>query len=202
MKSIAISGSARQNVGKRDTKQLRYEGKVPCVLYGGEQQVHFSVSAADLRDLVYTPEAMFVDLALDGTAYRAIMQDIQFHPVSDQILHVDFLELFDKKPVKMEIPVRLTGTSPGVRSGGKLLQNFRKLQVFGMPKDMPDYIEVDINQMEVGDVKRIKDLKLENVKILQAKESTVVSVSQSRATRSVEAAAQPTEGEAAGAAEE
>src|SRR3546814_117567 len=113
MKSIAISGSARQNVGKRDAKQLRYEGKVPCVLYGGEEQYHFAASAADLRDLIYTPEAMFVDLDVDGEKFRASMKDIQFHPVSDIVLHVDFLQLFEDKPVKMEIPVRLKGTSPG-----------------------------------------------------------------------------------------
>lgn len=184
MKSIAISGSARQNVGKRDAKQLRYEGKVPCVLYGGEEQYHFSASAADLRDLIYTPEAMLVDLDIDGEKFRASMKDIQFHPVSDQVLHVDFLQLFDDKPVKIEIPVKITGVSPGVRAGGKLLQSFRKLNVKGLPKDLIDFIEVDISSLEVGDSVRVEDIKLENLEILNSPSDTVVKVDQSRATRS------------------
>ena len=184
MKSIAISGSARQNVGKRDAKQLRYEGKVPCVLYGGEEQYHFAASAADLRDLIYTPEAMFVDLDVEGKKFRASMKDIQFHPVSDVVLHVDFLQLFEDKPVKMEIPVRLTGTSPGVRAGGKLLQNARKLKVKGFPKDMIDFIEVDISSLEVGDSVRVEDIKAGNLELLNSREDTVVKVDQSRATRS------------------
>lgn len=193
MKSIAISGSARQNVGKRDAKLLRYEGKVPCVLYGGEEQYHFSAVAAELRDLIYTPEAMFVDIDIEGKKFRASMKDIQFHPVSDQVLHVDFLQLFDDKPVKMEIPVKVTGVSPGVRSGGKLLQNFRKLNVKGLPKDMIDFIEVSINELEVGDSIRVQDLKLENLELLNSGEDTIVKVDQSRATRSAEAGETPAE---------
>lgn len=184
MKSIAISGSVRQNVGKRDAKQLRYQGHVPCVLYGGEEQYHFSVSAADLRDLIYTPEAMFVELDIEGKKFRASMKDIQFHPVSDQVLHVDFLQLFDEKAVKMDIPVKLKGTSPGVRSGGKLLQNFRKLKVKGLPKDMVDFIEVDISSLEVGDSVRVEDIQLANLELLNVAGDTVVKVDQSRATRS------------------
>src|SRR5690606_28413965 len=123
MKSIAISGSPRENVGKRDAKELRYEGKVPAVLYGGEKQYHFSVSAADLKSLVYTPDVHFVDLDLDGAKFQAIVQERQFHPLNDLIRHIDFLELNEKKEVTMNIPFSLTGTSPGVRSGGKLVQN-------------------------------------------------------------------------------
>lgn len=121
------------------------------------------------------------------------MKDIQFHPVSDQVLHVDFLQLFDDKPVKMEIPVKVTGVSPGVRSGGKLLQNFRKLNVKGLPKDMIDFIEVSINELEVGDSIRVQDLKLENLELLNSGEDTIVKVDQSRATRSAEAGETPAE---------
>ena len=149
MKSIAISGSLRENVGKRDAKELRYQGLVPAVLYGGAEQTHFAVSAADLKSLVYTPDVQFVDLQVSGTTSKAILKDIQFHPLTEQILHVDFLLLNDAKPVTMEIPVKLTGTSPGVKMGGKLVQKLRKLRVKALPKDMPQYVEVSIEPLEV-----------------------------------------------------
>src|SRR5690606_34428157 len=150
MKSIAISGTPRENVGKRDAKELRYEGKVPAVLYGGKDQIHFSVSASDLRGLVYSPDVCFVDLDIAGFKARAIIQDIDFHPLTDKALHVDFLELDDKKPVVMQIPVKLTGISPGVKIGGKLVQKLRKLRVKALPKDMPQYVEVSIASLELG----------------------------------------------------
>src|SRR5690606_38850964 len=150
MKSIAISGSLRENVGKRDAKELRYEGKVPAVLYGGEKQYHFAVSAADLKSLVYTPDVHFVDLDLDGQKFQAIVQEMQFHPLNDLIRHIDFLELNEKKEVTMQIPINLTGTSPGVRSGGKLVQKLRKLRVKALPVNMPQSIEVSLASLEVG----------------------------------------------------
>src|SRR5690554_3097271 len=118
MKSIAISGSLRKNVGKRDAKELRYEGKVPAVLYGGEKQYHFSVSAADLKPAIYTADVHFIELDIDGDKHKAIIQDTQFHPLTDQVRHIDFLELHDDKEVSMQIPVKLTGVSPGVKMGG------------------------------------------------------------------------------------
>src|SRR5690606_12654412 len=142
MKSIAISGSPRENVGKRDAKELRYAGKVPAVLYGGGEQYHFAVSAADLKPLIYTPEVNFVDLEISGKKYQAIVQEAQYHPLTDQIIHVDFLALSDDKAVSMNIPIALTGTSPGVKMGGKLVQKLRKLRVKALPKDMPQVIEV------------------------------------------------------------
>src|ERR1700744_2667257 len=126
MKSIAISGSPRANVGKRDAKELRYQSLVPAVLYGGATQSHFSVSAADLRPVVYTPDVHFIDLDIAGTKAKAIIKDIQYHPLTDVITHIDFLEVSDSKPVTMEIPVKLTGTSPGVKVGGKLVLKLRK----------------------------------------------------------------------------
>src|SRR5690606_18491683 len=122
-----ISGSVRQNVGKRDAKELRYEGKVPAVLYGGKEQIHFSVSAADLKPAIYTADIHFIDLDIEGKKFKAIIQDSQFHPLTDQIRHVDFLELSDDKAVAMNVPIKLTGTSPGVKMGGKLVQKLRKL---------------------------------------------------------------------------
>jgi large subunit ribosomal protein L25 len=186
MKSIAISGSLRENVGKRDAKELRYEGKVPAVLYGGKKQYHFAVSAADLKSLVYTPDVHFVDLDLDGQKFKAIIQEMQFHPLNDLIRHIDFLELDDKKEVVMNIPVALTGTSPGVRSGGKLLQKLRKLRVKALPNDIPQQIEVSLNALEVGKSVRVEEIKLANARVLNNGDDTIVSVGMSRALRQAE----------------
>ncbi|HTD42389.1 MAG TPA: 50S ribosomal protein L25/general stress protein Ctc [Mucilaginibacter sp.] len=186
MKSIAISGSPRENVGKRDAKELRYEGLVPAVLYGGKTQTHFAVSAADLKPVVYTPVVHFIDITVGSVKSQAIIQDIQFHPLTEQILHVDFLELDEKKPIAIEIPIRLTGTSPGVKMGGKLVQKLRKLRIKALPKDHLDNIDVSIEGLEVGKSVRVSDLKLEKLTITNAKEDTIVSVTTSRALRQAE----------------
>ncbi|HVS90544.1 MAG TPA: 50S ribosomal protein L25/general stress protein Ctc [Mucilaginibacter sp.] len=189
MKSIAISGSPRENVGKRDAKELRYEGNVPAVLYGGKTQAHFSVSAADLKPVIYTPDVHFIDLAIGNVKAQAIIQDIQFHPLTEQILHVDFLELDEKKPIAIEIPIKLTGTSPGVKMGGKLVQKLRKLRIKALPKDHLDTIDVSIEELEVGKAVRVGDLKFDKLTITNAKEDTIVSVTTSRALRQAEEAA-------------
>ena len=186
MKSIAISGSPRENVGKRDAKELRYQGLVPAVLYGGPTQTHFAVSAADLRAVVYTPVVHFIDLEVAGVKSQAIIKDIQFHPLTEQIIHVDFLLLDEKKPITIEIPVKLTGTSPGVKVGGKLVQKLRKLRVKALPKDHLDNIDVSIEGLDVGKSVRVSDLKLEKLIITNAKEDTIVSVTTSRALRQAE----------------
>lgn len=186
MKSIAISGSRRENVGKRDAKELRYEGKVPAVLYGGKTQIHFSVSATDLKDLVYTPDVQFVDLEVEGVKAHAIVQEIQFHPLTDLPLHVDFLELDEKKVVVMEIPVKLTGTSPGVKTGGKLVQKLRKLRVKALPKDMPQNVEVSIATLEVGKSIGVDELKFKDFTIMNNADDTIVSVTMSRALKQAE----------------
>ncbi|MBU0695340.1 MAG: 50S ribosomal protein L25/general stress protein Ctc [Bacteroidetes bacterium] len=186
MNTIAISGSPRENVGKRDAKELRYTGKVPAVLYGGKEQIHFAIDAPALRDLVYTPEVNLVDLEIGGKTTQAIMQDIQFHPLTEKILHIDFLQLFDKKEVTIEIPVKLTGTSPGVKEGGKLVQKLRKLKVKALPKDMPQYVEVSIDDLTVGKSVRVRDLKPKGYLITNVQEDTVVSVIMSRALKQAE----------------
>ncbi len=186
MKSISISGSLRENVGKRDSKELRYEGKVPAVLYGGKKQHHFSVSAADLRAVLYTPDVHFIDLDLDGTKFQAIVQETQFHPLTDQIRHIDFLELSDDKEVSLDIPVKLTGTSPGVKMGGKLVQKLRKLRVKALPANLPQYIEVSLTPLEVGKSVRVEEVKLDNAKVLNNADDTIVSVIMSRALRQAE----------------
>src|ERR1700753_1973470 len=186
MKSIAISGSPRENVGKRDAKELRYQGLVPAVLYGGATQTHFAVSAADLKPVIYTPVVHFIDITVAGVKSQAIIKDTQFHPLTEQILHVDFLLLDEKKPITIEIPIRLTGTSPGVKMGGKLVQKLRKLRIKALPKDHLDTIEVSIEGLEVGKAVRVADIKLPNLTITNAVEDTIVSVTTSRALRQAE----------------
>ncbi len=186
MKSIAISGSLRENVGKRDAKELRYQGKVPAVLYGGKEQYHFSVSAADLKPLVYTPDVHFVDLDLEGKKFQAIVQESQFHPLTDQLRHIDFLLLDDNKEVTVSIPVQLTGTSPGVKMGGKLVQKLRRLRVKALPKDLPQYIEISLEPLEVGKSVRVEEVKIDRVKVLNNADDTIVSVVMSRALRQAE----------------
>jgi large subunit ribosomal protein L25 len=186
MKSIAISGSPRENVGKRDAKELRYQGLVPAVLYGGTTQTHFSVSASDLKAVVYTPVVHFIDLEIAGVKSQAIIKDMQFHPLTEQLIHIDFLLLDEKKPITMEIPVKLTGTSPGVKTGGKLVQKLRKLRVKALPKDHLDAIEVSIEKLEVGKSVKVGELKFDKLTITNAKEDTIVSVTTSRALRQAE----------------
>ena len=186
MKSFAISGSPRENVGKRDAKELRYQGLVPAVLYGGKTQTHFAVSAAELKPVIYTPVVHFIDITVGNVKSTAIIQDIQFHPLTEQILHVDFLELDEKKPIAIEIPIKLTGTSPGVKMGGKLVQKLRKLRIKALPKDHLDTIDVSIEGLEVGKSVRVGDLKFDKLTITNAKEDTIVSVTTSRALRQAE----------------
>ena len=186
MKSIAISGSSRKNVGKRDAKELRYQGLVPAVLYGGEKQLHFSVSAADLRSAIYTADIHFIDLDIDGEKRKAIIQDSQFHPLTDQIRHIDFLELDDNKEVSMQVPIKLTGTSPGVKMGGKLVQKLRKLKVKALPANMPQYIEVSIVPLEVGKSVRVEEINIPDARVLNNGDDTIVSVVMSRALRQAE----------------
>ena len=186
MKTIAISGSPRENVGKRDAKELRYEGKVPAVLYGGKEQQHFAVVTTELKDAIYTPEASFVEITLGGEKIKAIIKELQYHPLTDLLLHVDFLQLFDEKEIVMEIPIKLTGTSPGVKMGGKLVQKLRKLRVRSLPKDMPQAVEVSIAKLEVGNLFRVRDLQKGEYTVTNTGEDTIVSVGMSRALKQAE----------------
>jgi large subunit ribosomal protein L25 len=186
MKTIAISGSKRQNVGKRDAKELRYEGKIPAVLYGGKEQIHFAVDIAALKPIIYSADVHFVEIDVEGVKATAIVQDAQFHPLNEQILHVDFFQLDNAKPLTMAIPVKLTGTSPGVKMGGKLVHKLRKLRVKALPQDLPQYVEVSIEPLEVGKSVRVRDLKFEKFDITNTPEDTIVSVTTSRALRQAE----------------
>ena len=187
MKSIKINGSKRESVGKSSTKVLRNAGKVPCVVYGGEKPVHFSADEISFSKLVYTPNAHTVAISFDGKSeINAIIQDIQFHPVSEKILHIDFLQLFEGKEVTMTIPVKYEGNAPGVRNeGGILSKNKRKLSVRALPKDLPDYIKADISNLNLNDNITISDVSDESFKFLHPDNMVVCQVKMSRASLSL-----------------
>ncbi|WP_036151573.1 50S ribosomal protein L25/general stress protein Ctc [Maribacter forsetii] len=181
MKAITIKGSERESVGKKATKALRNAGKVPCVVYGGEKPLHFSADELAFRDLVYTPNAHTVAIELDGgTSVKAIMQDIQFHPVTDAIIHIDFYQLFDDKMVTMNIPVTLEGNSPGVRNGGRLLFRKRKLAIKAIPSKLPDFFNVDISKLKIGQNISVASLLSEDFTILHPESQVVVQVKTAR----------------------
>ena len=187
MKSITINGSQRESVGKSSTKALRNAGKVPCVVYGGEKPVHFSADEISFSKLVYTPDAHTVIISLDGKEeINAIIQDIQFHPVSEKILHADFFQLFDNKEINMTIPVKFSGNAPGVRlEGGLLFKNKRKLYVKALPKNLPDYISVDISNLHLNDKVTIQDLLNDNYTFVHPENMVVCQVKMSRASLSL-----------------
>ena len=181
MKSITINGSERESVGKVSTKALRNAGMVPCVLYGGNQPVHFSAEEKAFKTLVYTPNAHTVAIELGTKKFNAILQDIQVHPVSDKILHLDFYELQDDKEVTIEVPVKVTGVSPGVLLGGVLRLNQRRLKVKALPKDLPDFIEANISEMQMGNKLYVTKLASDDYKILHPENTVVAQVRISRA---------------------
>jgi large subunit ribosomal protein L25 len=181
MKSVSISGSPRANVGKTDAKALRSAKQVPCVLYGGKEQIHFSVLETEFKNLIYTPNVHTVDLEIAGNKYNAILQEAQFHKISDNLIHVDFLELKPGKPVTMNIPVRTTGTSPGVRNGGRLVKKLKSIRAKGLVEKMPDEITIAIDTMEIGHSVRIEDIKIDGLTFLNAAKTSVISVETMRA---------------------
>jgi large subunit ribosomal protein L25 len=181
MKSITIKGSERESVGKVATKALRNAGAVPCVIYGGSQPVHFSADERAFKTLVYTPNAHTVVIELGDKTFQAILQDIQVHPVSDRILHIDFFQLFDDKEITMEVPVKVVGVSPGVLLGGVLRLNTRRLKVKALPKNLPDFIDADISPLEMGNKLYITKLVSDNYKLLHPDNTVVAQVRISRA---------------------
>lgn len=198
MKSITIKGSERESVGKKATKALRNAGKVPCVLYGGEKPLHFSADELLFKDLVYTPNAhtVVIDLA-SGGKLDAVMQDIQFHPVSDKIQHVDFYQLFKDKEVTMDIPVVLEGNSPGVRNGGRLLFRKRKLTIKALPGKLPDFFNVDISKLKIGGNIDVSSLLNSDFTILHPDTTVVVQVKAARTAVLVDDDEDAEEGEGA-----
>jgi large subunit ribosomal protein L25 len=186
MKSITINGSKRESVGKKATQALRNAGQVPCVLYGGDKPVHFAAPELAFSKLVYTPDAHTVVIALEGgETFNAVMQDIQFHPVTDKILHVDFYQLFEDKEITMDIPVHIIGTSRGVLNGGVLRKNKRTLRVKALPANLPDFIEADITPLKIGSKLYITELKNDAFKFLHPDNTVVCQVRRSRASMNV-----------------
>ena len=198
MKTLAINVKERQNVGKTNTRALRNQGNVPCVLYGGEKQVTFYAHENDFRKLVYTPDTFLVELSIDGTVTKAIMQDIQFHPVTDKILHIDFLEVFDNKPITVSIPVNLNGSSIGVKNGGNLMFRRSKIITKGLVANLPNSIELNIEHLNIGMFTYIKDISIEGCELVAPGNSVVVGVKTARAVveDEVEEVEEVTEGDA------
>ena len=180
MKTVSLSGSPRVNVGKKGAKSLRKDGRIPSVVYGGKDQVHFSISENDAKKLVFTPNVYLIELDIDGKKSKVILQETQIHPVTDRVIHLDFLEISDDAPFKLSLPVKLEGFARGVRNGGKLNQNFRKLRVFGLAKDMPDAVSIDITPIKIGDKVRITDLSVPGLNFLDPKNAVVVGVQTAR----------------------
>lgn len=176
-----MSGSPRENVGRKDAKRLRREGLVPCVVYGGKEQIRFFTPEVNFKDIVYTPDACIVQLDINGKKMDAVLQEIQFHPVTDRILHADFLEIFPDKPVKMAIPIQIVGDSPGVIAGGKMLVKRRRLEVMALPDQLPQEISVDISSLEIGDTVVVGELSLDNVRFIDPENAVVVIVKSARA---------------------
>jgi large subunit ribosomal protein L25 len=180
MKTAQLSGSIRTNVGKKDATALRNAELVPCVLYGQGEQTHFAVKRNDIEKIVFSPDVYQVELELEGKKAKGIIRELQQHPMKGTVQHVDFLELNDAKPVRVGLPVRLTGSSRGVMAGGKLMQTFRRLTVFGLPGDLPEAIVLDISKLKIGKSIRVNQIEIPGVKFLDPANAVVVAVKMAR----------------------
>jgi large subunit ribosomal protein L25 len=183
MKTVEIIGYKRANLGKSESKRLRAEGYVPCVVYGGKEQIHFYSPMILFKELVYTPEAHFVNLNIEGLEIQGILQDIQFHPVSEMIMHADFLQLFEGKYITMNIPVRATGNAPGIMKGGKLIRKLHYLTVRALPKNMPEFIEIDVSGLDLGQSLKVRELETGDYEILNSPQVSITGVEVPRALR-------------------
>ncbi|MDR0973810.1 MAG: 50S ribosomal protein L25/general stress protein Ctc [Prevotellaceae bacterium] len=194
MKSFDLKGTARtiaerSSAQARALKAMRRAGDVPCVLYGGKENVHFTVTAESLRKLVYSPDIFVINLDIDGHVCKAIVQDLQFHPVKDNVLHVDFLEIVDGKPIVIEVPVQLNGLAEGVKAGGKLALQIRKLKVKAMYDRVPEHLDIDVTPLGLGKTIKVGELSYDGIELLNAKDAVVCAVQLTRAARGAAAAA-------------
>ena len=183
MKKFEIKGTARQALGKKDTRNLRAQDLVPCVLYGGEAPIHFYAPEGDFRKIVYTPKVYQAELNIDGKIYDAFMQELQFHPVTDKLLHIDFLQIRDTKAIKIDLPVRLDGYAKGIQQGGRLKANLRTLKVKGVFKNLPDEIVIDVTNLGISESIRVGDIQVSGFEIMNNKSVPVATVVVTRAAR-------------------
>ena len=181
MKSVSVKGTKREALGKKGAKRLREQGDVPAVIYGHEELMHISVPFSELRKLIYTPNVYLIDLDIDGEVYKAIIQDMQWHPIEEQVLHIDFLKVEDDKPVKISLPIVLTGRAKGIKAGGKLKSNMRKLKVKALAEHLPDTIEIDITKLGIGDSYKVEEIVRANLEFLDNKSNLIVGVISQRA---------------------
>lgn len=182
MKIVSMSGSLRENVGKKDAKALRRQDRVPCVMYGKTEQVLFSVPQTEFKPLVFTPEASYVEITINGEKRMAMLKDIEYHPVTENIMHADFYELSDDKPIVMSIPVYLTGTSVGVMKGGKAVLKIKRLKVKALPANMPERITLDITNLDLLQGIKVQEVATDNFELLDVKSSVVIFIKSTRAS--------------------
>ncbi|MDD4920925.1 MAG: 50S ribosomal protein L25/general stress protein Ctc [Bacteroidales bacterium] len=194
MKNLQLNGISRPDFGKKAAKAIRKEGNVPCVLYGGEEVIHFLLPENDTNAFIYTPDIFTMELNIDGKKYMSILKDSQFHPVKDNVLHLDFLQIFEEKPIIMEVPVHLNGLAQGVKDGGKLSQELRKLKVKGLYKNIPDVLNIDVTDLGLGKTMQVGVLSFENIEIISAKQAIVCAVKLTRVARGLAAAAAKEDG--------
>ncbi len=195
MKVIALKGEERTGLGKANSKKVRNEGKVPCVIYGKEENNHFTVYQADFKPLVYTPDTYLVKVSVGDMVKLAKVQEVQYHPVSEDIIHADFYEVDDKKPIAIPVPVKVVGNSPGVIAGGKLQLKIKKLNVFGLITDLPEFIEVNIDNLEIGKSVKVGELSVDKLNLLDSENNSIVSCVVTRAAKSAGLADDGEEGE-------
>lgn len=186
MKQVSLSGSPRENVGKRSAKDARNAGLIPCVVYGGEEQVHFTLDSKAFDKLIFTPDTYLVNLKVGDKEFKAILQDVQYHPVKDIVLHADFLQVIDGKEVKLTLPVTLSGVAPGVVRGGKLRQKIRKIKVKGLVENLPDNLHLTIDGLDIGNSIKVKDVEMENVSFLDPQSAVIVGVKMARGATAAE----------------
>lgn len=186
MKTLEIKGSLRTDLGKKSSKNTRKEGNVPCVIYGKEQNIHFHTHENNFKNLVYTPNAHLVNLNLDGNEYKVVLQDIQFHPVTDKITHADFIEIFENKPIVISLPIKVTGDSAGVKAGGKLRIKKRHLKVRGFANDIPEFLLIDITEVKIHHSVKVGDLSYDKIELIDPNITTILSVATSRVVQKEE----------------
>ncbi|MDP4222487.1 MAG: 50S ribosomal protein L25/general stress protein Ctc [Bacteroidota bacterium] len=201
MKTLEINGSLRSELGKKSSKNIRKEGNVPCVIYKKDHNIHFFAHENSFKNLIYTPDAHIVNLNLDGETHKVVLQDVQFHPVTDKVIHADFVEIFDNKPIIISLPIRITGESVGVKAGGKLRIKKRHLKVRGFAQDIPEFLPIDITEVKIHHSIKVGDLAFDKIELIDPKITTILSVATSRVVQKeeeveAEAGAEKPEGEA------